>query len=139
MAGQHLVLYDGVCGLCNRLVQFLLPRDEAGLFDFASLQSETGRSWLTRFGRRADDLDTMVVITGYRGESPAVLTKAHAALFIASKLGQPWRAFSVVSILPEALLNAGYNLVARSRYRVFGRLDRCALPRPEQKHRFIDI
>jgi predicted DCC family thiol-disulfide oxidoreductase YuxK len=139
MPGRHLVLYDGVCGLCHGVVQFVLPRDRAHAFDFASLQSATGRSWLSRFGRSADRLDTLVVITDYGGASPGVLIKAHAAIFVARALGFPWRALTIVRLLPTAVSNAVYDAVARRRYRVFGRYDTCPLPSPGQQERFLDI
>ena len=139
MPGQHLVLYDGVCGLCNSLVQFVLPRDEAGTFDFASLQSETGQAWLRRFGMPTGNLDTMMVVAGYRGDTPHALTRAGAALFVARRLGLPWRLASVASVLPDALLSRGYDFIARRRYRWFGRADTCVIPLQEQRERFIDI
>ena len=139
MAGQHLVLYDGVCGLCNAAVQFLLPRDGRQIFDYASLQSKTGQAWLARFGKNAGALDTVVVITDYRGSVPALRTKADAALFVVRSLGQPWRSLALLGVLPNRILNAAYDFVARHRYRVFGRYDVCLLPRAEQKNRFIDV
>jgi predicted DCC family thiol-disulfide oxidoreductase YuxK len=138
-AGQHLILYDGVCGLCNRLNQFVLPRDPGGLFDFASLQSETGRSIVKRFGRNPDDLDTFYVVTNYRTGSPALLAKAYAGLFVMKMIGPPWSWLGVLRLLPRALLDWGYDLTARYRYRLFGRFDSCLLPRPEHRNRFIDI
>src|SRR6266850_2726215 len=89
--GEHLLLYDGVCGLCNRLNNFVLPRDSRGIFDFASLQSAVGRSALKRFGRDPEELSTFYLVTNYRSESPALLSKAGAALFVMKKLRAPWR------------------------------------------------
>jgi predicted DCC family thiol-disulfide oxidoreductase YuxK len=139
VAGRDLVLYDGVCGLCNALVQFVLPRDEAGSFDFASLQSSTGQSWLRRFEQSTDELDTMLVVSNYRGDTPRVLSKARAALFIAARLRYPWRVVALARIFPGALLNPAYDFVARHRYRWFGRSDACMLPRPEHRARVIDV
>lgn len=137
-AGQHLILYDGVCGLCDRLNQFVLPRDPGGLFDFASLQSETGRSIVRRFGRNPDDLDTFYVVADYRTGSPALLSKAYAGLFVMKMVGPPWSWLGALRLLPRALLDWGYDLTARHRYRLFGRYDSCLLPRPEYRDRFID-
>jgi predicted DCC family thiol-disulfide oxidoreductase YuxK len=139
MTGRDLVLYDGVCGLCNALVQFVLPRDEAGTFDFASLQSATGQSWLVRSGRSLTDLDTMIVVANYRSDTPRLLSRARAAPYIARRLGFPWRLASAAAILPDALLNPLYDFVARRRYRWFGRSDACLLPRAEHRARFIDV
>jgi predicted DCC family thiol-disulfide oxidoreductase YuxK len=139
VAGRDLVLYDGVCGLCNALVQFVLPRDEAGSLDFASLQSATGQTWLRRFDQSTDELDTMIVISDYRGAAPHILSKAGAALLIAKRLGYPWRLAALARIFPDALLNSAYDIVARNRYRWFGRSDTCMLPRPEHRARVIDV
>ena len=137
--GDHLLLYDGVCGLCNRLTQFVLPRDTAGVFAFASLQSETGGSTLARFGKKCSDLDTFYVVTNYRSEAPGLLSKAAAALFVMRALGAPWRWLNLFGVLPTAVLNGGYDLIARNRYGLFGRLDTCLLPSPEHRRRFIDV
>jgi predicted DCC family thiol-disulfide oxidoreductase YuxK len=138
-AGEHLVLYDGVCGLCNRLNQFVLPRDSRGVFDFASLQSAVGRSTLQRFGRNPEDLDTFYLVTNYRSESPALLSKARAALFVMKKLGNPWRWLGLFGVFPSALLDRVYDLIARYRYRLFGRYESCLMPSAEYKKRFIDL
>src|SRR5438132_1048236 len=139
MSGQHLVLYDGVCGLCNRLNTFLLVRDTQGLFDFASLQSAVGRSVLKRFDRNPEDLTTFHVVTNYRAESPALLSKAGAALFVMKRLGGPWRWLALVGVFPRALLDRGYDLIARNRYRLFGKYESCLVPGAEYKKRFIDV
>ena len=138
-AGDHLLLYDGVCGLCNRLNQFLLPRDTAGAFVFASLQSGVGRSALARFGKSLDDLTTFYVVTNYRSESPRLLSKAAAGLFVMGALGAPWRWLALLSVVPPALLNRGYDLLARNRYRLFGRSETCMVPAAEYRQRFLDV
>lgn len=136
---RHLVLFDGVCGLCNRGVRFVLPRDRAPVFDFASLQSATGRSWLTRFGRDPDALDTFVVITDYHGDTPGIRVRSDAALFVTGALGQPWRTMAVFRLVPRAIRDFAYDLIARRRYRLFGRYDTCPLPAPDERQRFIDL
>src|SRR5688572_18930736 len=103
---QHLILYDGVCGLCNRWVVQILPRDPKGLFRFASLQSELGRSLLLRYGRNPDILDTIYVIAGYKSESPLVLSRARAALFVIGQLETPWRFLRIFEVLPTFILDA---------------------------------
>src|ERR1700722_16743539 len=89
--GVHLVLYDGVCGLCNRLLQFLLAVDHRAVFDFASLQSPTGREIVERVGGQPDDLNWFYVSANYRTPGARVLTKSEAALFVAEELGWPWK------------------------------------------------
>jgi predicted DCC family thiol-disulfide oxidoreductase YuxK len=136
--GQHLILYDGVCGLCSRIVQFVLRRDATGVFDFASLQSAGGRAILGRFGQNAGVLSTFHVVTDYRLESAALLSKGGAALFVMSTLKIGGAFFYLLRILPRWLLDFGYGLVARNRYWIFGRTDSCFVPSAEFRERFID-
>src|SRR5262249_19445846 len=101
----HTVFYDGVCGLCNRLIQFLLRRDRRDRFRFAALQGGYARKVLAEHGRNADDLDTMVVISA-AGE---LYLKARAVLFVLHELGGGWRVLSWLRWLPQALLDWGYD------------------------------
>jgi predicted DCC family thiol-disulfide oxidoreductase YuxK len=136
--GSHLVLYDGVCGLCSRLLQFLLAHDRRQVFNFASLQSPTGRATVERFGGDPNELTSFYVVANYRTPAAHVLTRSRAALFVAAMLGWPWRAAAMFDVLPTALLDRVYDAVARNRYRVFGRRDQCLVPRPEFRNRFVD-
>ena len=122
---HHLVLYDGVCGLCDGLIQFLLKHDHRGVFRFASLQSETGRSLVERFGGNPNELTTVYVIENYDTDDARISNKSDAALFIAGELGWPWKSAVLPRVMPAALRNVGYDFVARNRYRVFGRLQQC--------------
>lgn len=137
--GQHLLLYDGVCGLCHHLVQFVLARDPGGVFDFAPLQSETGRVAVVREGGDPEALTSFYVVRDYRTGHARSLVKGRAALFLGHALGWPWRAVGVFGVLPTAVLDWGYDVVGRYRYRVFGRFEQCALPRPEQRKHFVDF
>jgi predicted DCC family thiol-disulfide oxidoreductase YuxK len=137
--GEHLVLYDGVCGLCNRLNRFVLQRDVSAVFDFASLQSAAGRSAMQRFGKDPDVLDTVYVVTNYRLDRAALLSKARAALFVIKTIGGRWTWLRAFGVLPDALLDCGYDLVARYRYRIFGRYESCLMPNADYKTRFIDV
>jgi predicted DCC family thiol-disulfide oxidoreductase YuxK len=137
--GRHLVLYDGVCGLCNGVVRFVLTRDRGEVFDFASLQSRTGRSWLQRFDHDPDALDTLVVVTDYGSDAAAARFKSEAALHIASALGLPWRSSALLRVIPRPIRDLLYDLVAATRYRVFGRHNTCPLPSPQERRRFIDV
>ena len=136
--GDHLVLYDGVCGLCNAATQFILARDRRAIFDFASLQSPTGRMWLERFGRNPDSLDTFAIVTNYQ-TAPAMQERSAAALLAARALGAPWSWLTIFRMLPGAIRDRIYDLVARHRYRWFGRYDTCLIPTPDQRARFIDV
>ena len=136
--GAHLLLYDGVCGLCHSLIQLVLKHDRHHVFHFASLQSDAAKAALARFDCNPNDLTTMYVVRDYRSARPVPLAKGRAALFVASMLDWPWKAAAVLRLLPTALINVGYNLVARHRYRLFGRYDHCLIPSPEYRDRFID-
>jgi predicted DCC family thiol-disulfide oxidoreductase YuxK len=136
--GAHLVLYDGVCGLCSRLLRFVLRHDRGRVFSFASLQSAVGRSVVERSGGNPAELTSFYVVADYQTGASRVFTRSDAALFVAGALGWPWRAAQVVRFLPHAIRDGVYDMVARSRYRVFGRDDRCLVPSPEFRARFID-
>jgi predicted DCC family thiol-disulfide oxidoreductase YuxK len=136
--GRHLVLYDGVCGLCSRLLQFVLARDHQRVFNFASLQGPTGRATIEDFGGNPDELTSFYVVENYRMPTARVIARSQAALFVADALGWPWKAVGVFRILPTGWLNRAYDLVAQHRYRIFGRYDVCLAPRPEYRDRFVD-
>jgi predicted DCC family thiol-disulfide oxidoreductase YuxK len=138
-AGSHLVLFDGTCGLCTSLVGFVLPRDRGGVFHFASLDSPAGRSVVAQTGGDADDSSTMHVVADHATPHARHLTRAPAALFVVGTLGWPWKAITLFGALPTTWLNRLYDAVARNRYRLFGRRERCLVPRPEWRERFIDL
>lgn len=135
--GVHLVLYDGVCGLCSRLLQFLLTHDRRAVFTFASLQSAVGRTMVGRFGGNPNELASFHVLANCRANSPQMFSRSSAALFVAGELGWPWKMAVLMRILPTSILDHVYNVVARNRYRVFGRYDQCLTPRPEFRGRFV--
>jgi predicted DCC family thiol-disulfide oxidoreductase YuxK len=127
-----LVLYDGTCGLCNRSVQLILRHDRRGRFRFAALQSDPGRALLERHGLPTDELSTIVLIDGGRA-----FTRSRAALRIAGRMDAPWPLLRALLVVPRPLADAVYGLVARNRYRMFGRADACMLPPPEVRARFL--
>jgi predicted DCC family thiol-disulfide oxidoreductase YuxK len=132
-ADQPIVLYDGVCNLCNGLVQFVVPRDSAERFRFAPLQSEPGQALLEQFGLDTDDPDTFVLVDG-----ESVYDRSSAALRVARDLDLPWSLFAAFLVVPKPVRDAVYRLVARSRYRVFGRKDRCRLPEGGSRDVFLE-
>ena len=136
---SHLILYDGVCGLCNRLNAFVLKHDRKDQFKFASLQSSLGRALLQQWGRNSDNLDTFYVLANYGSESATLYERAQAGLFLMKALGIPWRWIGILSVFPRRLLNYGYDLIAHNRYRIFGRYDQCILPSVEHREKFIDV
>ena len=161
-----ILLYDGVCGLCNRLVQFILRRDPGGVFRFASLQSPLAGRILARHGADAGDLDTVYVVVNCDQADEKLLARSDAAIFILRHLGAaslrsagrakapvptratatatPGSAFWRVSGfllqgVPRTVRDWGYGVVARNRYRLFGRYDTCLLPGKDTRGRFLDL
>jgi predicted DCC family thiol-disulfide oxidoreductase YuxK len=136
--GVHLVLYDGVCGLCSSLLHFLLTHDRRGVFAFASLQSRTGRRVVEHLGGDPADLTSFYVLANYRTDRSRTLARSKAALFVAGQLGWPWKAAVIARVLPGAVLDRAYDVIVRNRYRMFGRFEQCLAPRPEFRGRFIE-
>lgn len=132
-------MYDGDCGLCNRLNQFVLPRDSGAVFSFVSLQSEAARPLLEKFGKNPDDLDTFYVLADYKSDTPRLYDRSGAALFVLDRLQTPWKLLlKVAELLPTCVLDLFYRIIARNRYRIFGRSDRCLLPNAEYANRFME-
>jgi predicted DCC family thiol-disulfide oxidoreductase YuxK len=136
--GPHIILYDGVCGLCNRLNQFVLKRDRRERFGFAALQSTYATELLARYGRDPRDLDTVYVVIDAGLPTEQLLSEGRAILRIIEELGGIWKLMAVFRILPWAVINFFYRRVARNRYRLFGKTDACMLPDPRWKARFLD-
>ncbi|HEY0366041.1 MAG TPA: DCC1-like thiol-disulfide oxidoreductase family protein [Pyrinomonadaceae bacterium] len=139
-AANPIILYDGVCGLCNRMVQFLLKHDKAGRLRFASLQSGFAENVLGRHGIDPKDLDTVHVVENYDQPGERVLQRSEAVLRAGRELGGFWGASSSIArVIPRALRDVVYGVVATNRYRVFGKYDTCMLPDPSQRSRFLDV
>jgi predicted DCC family thiol-disulfide oxidoreductase YuxK len=137
-SGAHLVLYDGACGLCNRLLQFLLAHDHRAVFSFASLQSSIGQTMVERFGGDPHDLNSFYLFANYKTPRIKPFMKSRAAIFVAGELGWPWKALRAAGFLPTAALDVIYDVVARNRYRVFGRSETCLVPAPQVRNRFVE-
>lgn len=114
----HLLLHDGECGLCDRLVRFVVARDRAGRFRPEPLQGEAARAALRRIGAPAPALDTVLVIADH-ATAPRLLARSDAALFVLSRLPAPWRWLALARALPQPLRDRAYDLVARHRRRLF--------------------
>lgn len=127
---MNIIYFDGVCGLCNGFVDFIMKIDSAGKFKFSPLQSEFAKSRL--LPRYTEDLKSVVVEID--GE---ILEKSDAVFKVFETLGGKWKIAAKLKILPLFLRNAGYDLVAEMRYKIFGKKDTCRLPTPEEKERFI--
>lgn len=129
---ELVVLFDGVCNLCNGTVRFAARRDPAGKLRYANLQSDYGRSALIRINYPPDALDTFILLDGEN-----FYTHSTAALRLAIHLRFPWPLVALLLGVPRPLRDAVYRLIARNRYRWFGRLDECPLPTPELESRFL--
>jgi predicted DCC family thiol-disulfide oxidoreductase YuxK len=133
MDEKALVLFDGVCNMCNGFVHFIIPRDRKDSFRFGSLQSGKVVELLLTYGHTSTELSTVVLI-----EHGQIFTSSTAVLRIARRMGGPWALFYVFVVLPKFFRDSIYNLVGRNRYRWFGKKDACLIPRPEWKVKFID-
>lgn len=137
-AAHDLILYDGVCGLCHRFVQFILARDSRDHFRFAALQSPVGREAVLRHGGNPDAVSTVYLIENWDTDNEHVRVRGKAALHALDKLGGGWRILGILRFLPAFLLNLGYAVVAHFRYRLFGKLDACPMPTPDTRSKFLD-
>ncbi|MDW7695967.1 thiol-disulfide oxidoreductase DCC family protein [Flammeovirgaceae bacterium SG7u.111] len=129
---QRVILFDGVCNLCNSSVNFIIDRDEDGYFTFASLQSEGGQQLL-----KDHDLDTFDFDSFVYYDKGKIYKKSTAAIKVASKLGGLWSLMSIFIIIPASLRNAIYSLIAKNRYKWFGKKNECRMPTPELQSRFL--
>jgi len=132
-----LVLYDGVCGFCDASVQRLLDVDKAGILHFATLQGATAAGLRARHPELPHDIDTMIFVE-HRDGKERVSVRSTALLRITARLGGPWRLLGVGWILPAFVRDAAYRAFAALRYRLFGRLEACRIPAPEERARFLD-
>jgi predicted DCC family thiol-disulfide oxidoreductase YuxK len=130
---ESIVLFDSVCNLCSGFVQFVLPRDEAGQYRFASLQSDAGQALLAEHDLPRDELESVVLIED--GESHV---KSAAIIRIATGLGGAYRLLSPFRYVPRSLRDRIYDFVADHRYRWFGKKDRCMMPSEDVESRFLE-
>jgi len=131
---KKVILFDGVCNLCNGAVLFIIKRDKKVKFSFASLQSTFGQNQLKKYGLSSEELSTIVLLKEGR-----IFTKSSAALEIAKELDGLWPAFYFFEIVPNFIRNFFYDFVAQNRYRWFGKREACMIPTPELKARFVEI
>lgn len=137
LGGRQLVLYDGTCGMCSALVRFFVKRDERDHFRFAALQSDLARDVVRRHGGDPDTLSTLYLVDHYGEGNEKVRIRGKAALYALRSLGGGYRLPALLRFLPAVVLDLGYRLVARYRYRIFGRSETCEIPSPEHSHKFL--
>ena len=133
MPNQRIILFDGVCNLCNSAVKFVLKRDKDSVFKFASLQSDIAKKLLKDFKVSGIDNGTFVLIVD--GE---VYTRSTAALKVSKHLSGLWPLMTIFMIVPRFIRDWVYNLVSKNRYRWFGKRDTCMIPSPEMKIKFLN-
>jgi predicted DCC family thiol-disulfide oxidoreductase YuxK len=127
-----LVLFDGVCNLCNGAVNFIIDRDPEGYFRFAPLQSEVAQSYLED-PRLGQELGTIVLV-----EEEHTYVRSTAALRIARRLTPPWHLLALGLLVPRPLRDPVYDWIATNRYDWFGKRDQCRVPTPELRSRFLE-
>ena len=136
--GFPVLLYDGVCGFCNKSVQMILRHDGRGTLRFAALQTAYGEAVKARHPE-LQNIDSVVLVEPLPGTTDErVFVRSDAALRIAAYLGGWWKLFLVFRIVPRGVRDFCYDLFARYRYKLFGRHDSCLLPSPEVRSRFIE-
>ena len=127
-----VVLFDGVCNLCNGLVNFLIDRDKEAYFRLAALQSDEGKALLGEHSLSSEALDSLILI-----EKGQVYQRSSAALRVVRRFGGAWRLLYGLILVPRPVRDRVYDWVAENRYSWFGRRDRCRRPTPELEERFL--
>lgn len=130
---QPVILFDGICNLCNRSVQFVLRHDKKKQFLFSSLQSTTGNEYLKKFNLPENDFNSFILVEG-----PNYTTQSTAALRVLKLLGNKWALLYAFIIVPKFIRDVVYRFIAKNRYRWFGKRESCWLPTPGLKNRFLD-
>lgn len=130
---DQIILFDAVCKLCNHWTRFILRVDKQERFKLCSVQSPQGQALLAHYGFPLDNFETMLLI-----RNGTCLTHSDAFLAIMKELPFPWSILATLRWLPKRWRDAGYGVIARNRYRVFGRYDGCMLPPKGFKERFLD-
>jgi predicted DCC family thiol-disulfide oxidoreductase YuxK len=138
-ARTPVLLYDGVCGFCNKSVQLILDHDRRGTMRFAALQSDYGLAAIERHPELRSVDSVVFVETSPDVDEERVYVRSGAALKIAAYLGGFWKVFLAARVIPRPVRDYLYDLFARNRYRFFGKYDTCMLPPPEVRSRFIDV
>lgn len=128
---MNIILFDGVCNLCNSTVSFLIKRDKRDLFRFAALESETGKALLRKYGIAEEQESTLFYL-----RNNDCLKQSTAVIYILKDLGGIWKCFYPLIYLPRQVRDTAYTFISRNRYRFFGKRDKCMMPTAELKDRF---
>ncbi len=130
---KKIILFDGVCNLCDSTVQYLIKRDNKDVFRFVALQSEIGKQIIEHIGIDTTKTDSIILYEPGKG----YYYKAEAAINIATQLGGIYKLMRIFSVLPKGFNNAVYDYVAKNRYKWYGKKDECMIPTPEMKAKFL--
>ena len=130
---KKIILFDGVCNLCDETVQFLIKRDKKDIFRFVAIQSDLGQEIIQHIGIDTSKTDSIILYIP--GE--AYYYKAEAALKIGKELGGAYSLLSIFTLLPKVLSNGVYDFIARNRYKWYGKKESCMIPTPELKAKFL--
>lgn len=130
---QPIVLFDGICNLCNSAVQFIIRHDKKSIFMFTSLQSDTGQKLLAQYHLPLNELNSFILI-----ENNKAYTRSSGALRVVKKLKGLWPFLYGLMIVPKFIRDAVYNWVGRNRYKWFGKQEACMIPTPELEARFLN-
>lgn len=131
---KKIILFDGVCNLCNGAIQFIIKHDKNDMFRYAPLQSEIGEQLITERASDTSKVDSIVLIE----PGVAYFTKSDAALRIAQGFGGLWKAMVIFTWIPRGLRDAIYDLIAKNRYKWFGRKDACMIPTADLQAKFLE-
>lgn len=131
---KKIILFDGVCNLCNGAIQFIIKRDKKDNFRYAPLQSAIGRKFLQERNIDTSEIDSIILIE----PGVAYYTKASAALKIGQNFGGVWSLVQVFEWIPESISNFFYDIIAKNRYKWFGKKEACMIPTPELKAKFLE-
>jgi len=129
---KKIILFDGVCNLCNTSVQFILKRDKKNQFLFGSLQGTTGQHYLAKYHLPSDAFNSFMLVEG-----ETLYTRSTAALRMLKHLGGGWRWLYALMVIPRYIRDGLYNLLAKNRYKWFGKKETCWIPTPELKEKFL--
>lgn len=132
MSTYHIIIFDGVCNLCNSSVNFIIKRDKKNVFQFASLQGNTAQDLIAKYDAERVGFDTFLLI-----KNDKCFYRTDAALEIIKDLSGFWFLFRPFNWLPRPIRDCVYRFIARNRYRIFGKMDKCMIPSPELKNKFL--
>lgn len=132
--GKKIILFDGVCNLCNRSITYIIARDKKDQFLFAPLQGTSAEKWIKERGIDTSKTDSIILID----PGVAYYTRSSAAIKIGQSFGGGWKLLGIFEWVPTVIRDFFYDLVAKNRYRWFGRRDQCMIPTPQLQAKFLD-